>query len=881
MTSTRFPLTRNLVLVGITALAAPTVSAQSGQGQQADELEEIVIYGVRASLTNALNRKRMADDIRDVITTADVGSFPEQNLAEAVQRLPGVAITRSKGSGQFITIRGLPPELNRVAWNGMTLPSSSDDRAVPLDIFSSDLFGSLSVVKSQSADKDVGALGGSINLETPSPLSLPDNTFSVTAKTFYNDLAEENDPEAALLASKRFADDRLGLTAGITYSDRNVRQDSVESGGWNPVGSFFPTGDAATDELLMWENGKPALFDESRERRTALLAGEADLQGWGHYRLDLMHSEHQTDNKVYMMLRRFKNGDGIENIVGDGAKVVSADFTNAALGINQQHLVEETTSMLSSLRGDWTLSDRWELDAQVGVMQMENDWPTWQKYKFRPGGFNIGYDVSDSYNPEFRYNDFSSFDEVLNSPGLFDRFKEVVLESREAEDRTVQFELNSRYRLDAAWINSLQAGLQWQNREKTRIQAKEKGKSNKQPLTDFLDGGVAIPGDSSFLNGNQPWVGPLMASYDLLRQNIQPENIDLPPNRLDSFVVEEDVLSGYLRANFEQDRISGNVGVRVLANNLTSNGYGSINGTLQPVTLEEDYVELLPSGTVNYRLRDDLVVRLSAGKALVKPQFADVAPRRSVDEEDRNVSQGNPGLDPFQALQADLSLEWYFGEEALLAGALLYKDIDSFIFNQAQNRVINDTSAYGIDPALAGETFSVSQPLNGNGATVRGLELIWQQAFSFLPEPLDGFGMTTNYTWLDSDANFTASIVGADQAAGEGLSSQSFGLPGLSDQVINTTFYYERQDLTVRMSYNFRSEFLLSPAGDEGQPLYVEDFDQWDAFIGYDLTPNISLFAEAINLNNEPQRQYSNPGRKVELYSFNGRRFSLGLRARF
>jgi TonB-dependent receptor len=881
MTFRRQKLSLGIALAGISTIIAPGVLAQSAENSGSQELQEVVIYGVRASLTNAINTKRRADDIRDVITTADIGNFPDQNLAEAAQRLPGVAITRSAGAGQFITIRGLPPELNRIAWNGVTLPSSSDDRAVPLDMFSSDLFGSLSVVKSQSADKDDGSLGGSLNLETPSPLSLPDNTLSLTARTFYNDLAEKNDPEGALLASKQFADGRLGIVGGITFSDRSVRQDSIESGGWNPVGNFFPTGDEATDELLVWENAKAALFDETRERRTALLAGEADLGDGGHYRLDVMHTRHEIDSKAYLQLNRFKNGSAIENIVGDGDKVVSADFIDATVGINQQRFIEETEATLSSLRGDWNLSDRWEVDAQAAWLQLENDWPTLHKYKFFPDGFNIGYDLSDQYQPQFRYNNFSSFDEILNSPELFDEFSDVVVESRDSKDRTMQLELNSRYRIDSGWLTTLHTGVQWQNREKSSVQAKAKDKSNKQPLVDFLDGGTAIPGNDNFLDGRLPWMGPIMASFDLLEQNIRPYDVALPPNRLDSFVVEEDSLSAYVRADFEQGRLSGNVGVRVLANDLTSNGYEAVNGNLAPVTLTQDYVEFLPSGTLNYQVRDDLVMRLSAGKALVKPQFADVAPRRSVNEDDLNVSQGNPALDPFQALQADLSLEWYFSEGGLLAAAALYKDIDSFIFNQAEDRVIQNTSFYGIDPVLAGQTFSVSQPLNGTGAKVRGLELIWQQPFDFLPAPFDGFGVTTNYTWLDSDANFSANIVGADQAAGEGLASQSFGLPGLSDQVFNTTLYYEKEALTLRLAHNARSNFLLTPAGAEGQPRFVEDFSQLDAFLGYELTDSIALFAEAINLGDEPQRHYSDPGQKLELYSLNGRRFSLGLRVRF
>jgi len=870
-------------LLLLNSVAKAQTESGSEQGPESTlpaQTEEIIIHGVRQSLSSAIEEKRLSDDIRDVITTEDVGTFPDQNLAEAVQRLPGVAITRDRGEGQFVTVRGLPPELNRISWNGITMPSSGNDRAVPLDIFSADLFGELAVVKSLSADQDIGALGGSIDLQTPRPLKLPDNTLAVSSKAFFNDLIEEASPEVAVLGSKRFADDRFGLAAGITYSDRDTRQDSMESGGWNPVGDFFPTGDPEIDELFVWENGKPALFEDTRERTTALLVGEADLGSAGHYQVDLMYSDFELESKRFQLLRRMKDGDSIDVLSHEEGRVTEANISNSVAGLNHRLFVEDTESLFTSARADWELSDRWEVDAQVGWLQIENDWPVSEVYKFRTNGFDVGVDTTDPFDPQFSYNNFpGGFDQILDSPELWDEFDEVVLESRDSEDTTVRLELNSSYRLGATLIKSLQFGVQYQNREKDQVQSKVKDDSNTQPLTDF-ELGKSIPGDGSFLDGTQPWAGPLFASFDSLREIIQPENVPTPPDLLDSFDIEEEQVSGYLRVNFEEGNVSGNVGARIVSNDTTSDGYQSINGNLEPVTLGNDYVEVLPSGTLTIDLLEDFKVRFSGGKAMVKPQFDDQAPRRSVNEDELTVNQGNPNLDPFQAIQFDASLEWYFAEgEGVLALVGLFKDIDSFIFDQAVNQVVEDPTELGADASLAGQEFSINQPLNGEGATVSGFEIVWQQPFdNFLPNPLHGFGITTNYTKLSTDANFEANIVGEDQAAGEGLDSQAFGLPGISEEVINTTLYYQNHGLQIRVSYNFRDDFLLSPAGDEGQPLFETNYDQIDAFASYQVTPRLSVFFEGINLNDEIQKRFSGPGRKTELISQNGRRFFAGVR---
>ena len=861
-------------------------SQPEGEEEDAEDVDVVVVRAIRRSLAESLESKLQAPDIRDVITTADIGDFPDQNLAEAAQRLPGVAITRDQGEGRFVTIRGLPPELNRVSWNGITLPSSEDDRAVPLDIFSADLFGTVAVVKSLRAEQDIGAVGGSLDLSTPSPLQLPDGTVSLTGRAFYNTLSEEIGPAFSAIVSKRFANDRFGALLGLTYSDRQVRQDTNSSGGWSPVGEeFVETGDEEVDQLLAWENGQLRLFDEERERLTALIALEAELGGAGRYRFDTMISSFDVDVKRYQFLHRFKGGSEIRNIVSDGIKVVSADFIGAQMGVNQRISSEDTDAMLSRLRGDWQLGANWAVDAQAGWMRIENSRPFDQRFVWRPGGFDIGYDVSDPYNPQYRYLNLSQ-EEAVSNPALYDNIRQIVLDPREAEDETIDLKVNSLYSLSGnGFLRDVAVGLAWKNRNKDRVQTLFRDRSLSAPLGDFLDGSFPIPGTSEFLGGRFPWWGGVIADFDLLDSGlIPPGGYDFEPDLLNSFDIEETVTAGYIRTDFALGDATGNFGVRLVNTDFTANGFGEVNGELGPVTFSDDYTEILPSATLNVPVDDDLILRLSAGRTMVPPSFTDLAPRRTVNEEAQGISQGNPDLEPFVANQADLSLEWYFDDEALLAAALLYKDVESFIFDQTRRITLDDPERFGVDPSLEGEQFTVTQPLNGSGAEVWGVELSWQQPFDFLPPALEGFGIRANYTWLDSNADFTANETGSaadvEDQGGPGT-TQEFGLPGISDRVINTTLYYEAHGWTARLSWNLRSSFLVSPAGSEGQPEYVDDFDQLDAFVGYAINDHVTLFAEAFNLTDEAFRRYSQPGFKIEEYSLNGIRVFAGVRARF
>jgi TonB-dependent receptor len=226
-------------------------------GADADAtVEEVVVTGFRASLQSAINVKRNESGVVDVIKAEDIADFPDNNLAESLQRIPGVAITRSAGEGRNITVRGLGPGSTRVRINGIEALASTGgsdadgganrNRQFDFNVFASELFNSLAVRKTASASTEEGSLGATVDLQTSRPFDFKGNTLVVSGQYGYNDLSEQYDPRFAILGSTQWADGKLGALISIAYSKRNVREEGYNTvrwgegpsnGGWcSPVG---------------------------------------------------------------------------------------------------------------------------------------------------------------------------------------------------------------------------------------------------------------------------------------------------------------------------------------------------------------------------------------------------------------------------------------------------------------------------------------------------------------------------------------------------------------------------------------------------------------------------------------------------------------------
>ena len=229
------------LLMGAMLFAAP-VQAQEASDQEATEVGEIVVTGIRASLASALSEKRRSNTIVDVINAEDIADFPDANLAESLQRIPGVSIDRENGEGNSISVRGLGGDFTRVRLNGLETLSTSGannadgalrrDRGFQFNTFASELFNSLKVQKSADAKTDEGSLGATVDLISGRPFDFSERRLALTLQDAYYENGGTHNPRVALLASDRW-DSKIGefgLMGSVAYNERKQNIDSYSRG---------------------------------------------------------------------------------------------------------------------------------------------------------------------------------------------------------------------------------------------------------------------------------------------------------------------------------------------------------------------------------------------------------------------------------------------------------------------------------------------------------------------------------------------------------------------------------------------------------------------------------------------------------------------------
>ncbi len=338
--------------------------------------------------------------------------------------------------------------------------------------------------------------------------------------------------------------------------------------------------------------------------------------------------------------------------------------------------------------------------------------------------------------------------------------------------------------------------------------------------------------------------------------------------------VQERTLAGYVRADFAFSKLSGNIGLRAVRTQQATVGVSpDLNGiTIQPdagnitrvpasgaISVERDYWDFLPSLNLKLQATDNLILRFSASRTTTRPNLADISPTTSVNGPARSVTQNNPNLDPFRANNIDATVEWYFNKDGLLGASFFYKDLKSLIRRQNTVQSLPITYLYSNGTQQSATVdFTVSKLVNGSGVTVKGFELYYQQAFTFLPKPFDGFGTQLNYTFIDN--------------------SDPTQLTAASKHNFNATGYYEKGPLGIRLSYSWRSGFLSAAAVAPAMSQYTLAYGSLDGSINVKVTDRISLVLEAVNILDTDERIKFTPSNLPTSYLDAGKRIFGGVR---
>jgi TonB-dependent receptor len=881
---------------GLSAILAAVFLAPIAGAQDApDTIEEIIVTGNRGSLARSLNDKRAADGIVDGISAKDIGDFPDLNITESLQRITGVAITRILGEGQQVTVRGLAPQFTRVTINGQTVTSgasgvpgiSTAGRGIDFDIFASELFNNVTLSKTPSASLTEGGLAATIDMQTARPFDYDDGSgdgsvIAVNAQGTFNDRSEATSPRVSLIASStNLAGGRLGFLGSISYSESDLRQDGVEGFRWL-LTDYDLDGDGINefDDVEIPFIPRYVLEQFERERLGITAALQARPTDDFEINFDVAYAqfdELRTRYSIDGLLRESYPPIGPVEVDSTGrvTRLTLNGNTGGGVSSRSENLHSPTENELTLINIDsaWDFAEGWQARFKFGYSDASSSEVESRAVYQALNTFT--YDFTDpifvSLEPGENILDPGT-DVDFTDPSDFSHNQSRRIDT-DVDDRDVAFQADVEHFLDGSWISSVSAGLRYNEREKEqkRFDGRLSSSAGAIPLSSPI--ATPLPVNDFFDGENSPNIPSRWVAVDFNAFFADPVvgagTFSVPQRFIDSFTISEDTFAAYVQANFESGLWRGNFGGRFVDTDQTSQGFLG-DGT--PISQSQSYSEFLPSLNVVAEVTDNFLIRIAASRTLTRPTLFQLSPGGNVAPTSLTATLGNPDLDPFRADQFDLSFEWYFGSEGLASATFFNKDVESFISNVTTQSMINaGTQINDAGEDVSDAIYTVTRPVNGEGATVKGFELSLQTPLSGLPAPWDGLGFLANYTYADSKSTIVFN--------GQTVTTL---LPGQSESSYNLIGYYEKGSFSGRLTYAWRDGYLSEVrASDAQRSNFTDAYGQLDASIRYTLTDNITLTFDALNLTEEAVYLYSERKDRNRAYGLTGRFISFGIRAKF
>ena len=945
------------LLAGCALAATGTAQAQVAEGEQPTTVEdeapaadEIVVTGFRQSLEAAINLKRTSVGAIDAIVAEDIAKFPDQNLAESLQRIPGISITRDAGEGRAITVRGLSSQFTRVRVNGLeTVATSTDgasanrDRAFDFNVFASELFSSIVVHKTAEASLDEGSLGAVVDLNTGNPLAAKAGFTAVgSAVVSYNDLSEYAGPRLAGLLSWRNDAGTFGVSLSAAYQKTQVlelgnntvrwaqaRFDSVNGAPCftasatnltavrNSGGVYTPGRSAACDQAALAFHPRIPRYGEVKHDRERLgITGSIQFAptDMTKFSIDGLYSRFNSDRRERWGEVLFRSNersiDVINPVYDANNNMISGTFNDA--WVRTEHYLRESTTEFYQVGGTWDqdLSDSFRFTLLGGISKSTADIPVETTVVFDDrDAQGYSYDYTDMKRPKLTFGTSVTDPAVFQLAEIRDRPSEIVNQFKTAQLRT-EWDVTDGF--------TVKAGVVWRRFEFdtvafTRDTAvcgnggldRVLGTITCSPTSLFgptaVYGFPVTPqlselfqlGKAGQPSGNtNAWLVPnLDATTAFTKLYSRPLALDAGNNR----GVRETTKGGYLQFDAKGDlfglEYALNAGIRYVKTEQSS--YGLV-GTVE-ATIERSYDDWLPSANLAIFPAQNLIIRAAAAEVITRPTLGSLTPGGSADGFNFRVNSGNPFLEPFRATNYDLAIEWYFAPQALLSIAGFIKNVDSFTQTAAITEatfaqtglpvsVLNPSSPAALNPALLNQPiWTLTTPVNGTGAKLKGVEIAAQIPFSAFTDGFFGnFGILANATFIDSNADFI--VQGPATTPGGALVNvtRRAALANVSKRSYNGTFYYDDGKFSARVMGTYRSRWHEGASG-TGNILegYGSQFNL-DASIRYKFTEWLEVSLEGNNLTDTYRYRFTDfdADRNYENNHF-GRTFFLGARFKY
>jgi len=899
------------IAAAIAGVSAPNVVAQTVSNEaEIEVLEEVVVTGYRASIRGSIDRKRLSETVVESITAEDIGKLPDSSIAESIARLPGLAAQRLDGRASAISVRGFNEDFSTTTFNGREQVSIDDNRGVQFDLYPSEIMSGVTVYKTPTAALVNQGIAGTIDLETVRPLEVNDPVTALNISAEQNSLknlnadGEDTGYRGTFSYIDKYAEDTVGVALALSTFESPNNEER-----WNAWG--YPTDDNGNNVL---GGAKPFVRSSNLQRDTVM--GVVQFQP--NERLSVTADALYIDFLDEKILRGIEipgavwgGGFGTEFTPGvsENGFVTSGILSNVQGVVRNDFEQRDATLKNFGVNVEYALSESLVLEVDASTSQ--TDRTVWSLESYSGTGRGTGVGAVDNlsfvmdgqrgvtFTNELNYADPNLIQ--LGGPLSWGNGSTVESDGQdgfinipEIEDELSTLRVDLSKSFNEGVITKISAGLNYSDRTKEKRDAGFFLTLRDYPNRSGVPAGFEVaPTSLEFLGlGN-------ILSYDAFALYndgfyVETDESLTSNNRLiNSWDVTEKILTAYVKADvaFEMGGlpVTGNLGLQYIDTDQSSRGNAVISDNgfalATPQVGGATYDHLLPSVNLSMELRENQKLRLGLARTISRSRmdrmnagfgFQFDAALNAAGLPGFSAQGGNPELRPNEANQFDLSYEWYFGDEGYVSVAYFYKDLTAW---QEQIDVPTDFSSI-VPPSLAGtvnQTMGFTQVwVDNTTGSIDGFELTGVLPGNLISEALDGFGLSVSASFLDSTLN----------------SAQDGGpivIPGLSEEIVNATIFYEKNGFSARASVRDRQDFLGERFGLSFQREFamVTGSTVWDAQIGYDFgeagvesLDGLAISFQAQNLSDEPYSTVNSDGFVTDFQRY-GRTYLINARYRF
>ena len=839
------------------------------------ELEgvEVVSYGL-GSQSKALNTQKTNVNITNVVSTDQIGKFPDSNIGDAVKRIPGITMQVDQGEARNIIVRGLSPQLNSVTLNGSRIPSAEgDNRNVQMDLIPADMIQTIEVSKAVTPDMDADALGGSVNLITrTSPQGF---RLSSTLGSGINFITDKPIINGSFLVGDRSDNGKFGWMLSASYNDNDFGSDNVEAE-WTDEFEYYTGVDDGDGEPILEEVAVDPYTNVFEQREYLVQRIRRSFSANMDYRFNANNSIFLKT--IYNWRDDRENRFRLQSEILDAEDIELGDFT-ISNGIPTRFPAEvkrETKGGIDNKRNkNRRLEDQRMQNYSLGgkhlLGNLKLDWMSSfakaseerlnERYVTYVSEYSVLNDNNDTRFPIMTAEN--------NADAALENFEYDELTEENQFTKEEDFNVFVNFEVPSDFFGKGEGSIKFGGRARVKSKLRDNNFFEFDVEDDFptlADTPTKDYSDANFLAGSKYLVGSFadekwLGSLNLVNGEAIPDEF-LRAN----YDVDESVYAGYAMTN---QKISDNLnllfGVRLEATNVKAvgNRIADEENLEGQITEKSSYVNVMPGLHLKYDLSNETILRFAWTNTLARPNYADLVPSLDIISGDEEIVVGNPDLEATTSMNFDVMAEHYFESVGIISGGVFYKNIDNFIYT---SRGETTDDSFG-----AGTTgYDIYQPLNGEGASIFGAEFALQRQLDFLPGFARNFNVYLNYTYISSSANGIKNEDGDER--------EDVDLPNTTPNTFNASLGYNDKKFSARLSANFSDSYLDELGGNDFEDRYYGTQFFLDFNASFKINSSLSLYADLNNITNQPLRYFQSVKNRTQQMEYYGQRLTFGLK---